>query len=97
VDPGRSSRRERRTATRNRVRIFSVQRKREGDPAKTVGHIALVHTLDANQMRPERRFNALRKHRPSVFLSLPAPHQKLMLIEVDVLHAGLETLLQAEP
>jgi hypothetical protein len=38
-----------------------------------------------------------REHTPSILLTLPAPNENLVPLEVEVLHAQLETLLQAQP
>lgn len=82
---------------RRRRRIFSIERERQDCSPHANGKIPLVLLLHVGQVSQQPLLHECRQHRSPILLALAAPDHDLIEIEVHVLHAKLEAILQAKP
>ena len=78
------------------VGVFKEEGFGEGNPAESVGEIAVMDLLDGPEMFAERRLEGFGEHRRSILRAFSAADHDLVTIEIDVLNAEVQAFTEAE-
>ncbi len=79
-----------------RIRELAIQRERQDDSPESFGQITLMNTPHVLQVLRQRLPRSRGQHRHPILATLPLPHDDLIAIEVEILDAHVDTLLDPD-